>query len=744
MPGMNATSPVGVAVRPTPEFREREASGFRGSRSLLIASAAAAVAVASAREAPAQPPPPADPQTKSATSERPSARWHLYGGFGYGGAGGGYGEILEEPIQFELRIAKSYRNGAWRLGAGLHFGSMDLKPEVIPPGAGEQEEWAHLETFGTVTRVFNPTARLRPYLQGRVGLVRIHPRSELFYNKPAEGLEPGESPTLATNGIGFTLQPGFEWYLGKSLSLDVGGFWSFYTTKEYDLTPLGREPVSDGQEWGARVGLAWQPFAESPPEPPKPAPPADPATGRILPLPPQDAHRDSWGVRRSWGWASAEMLAINFVSSMVNEYVRDANFNQISPRSFRHNLQEGFTYDDNEFKTNQLVHPFNGSTYFNAARANGIGFWGSSAMSVAGAFLWECCGETHPMSYNDMISTGIGGIARGEVAHRLSSLILDNAKSGKGRFGREAAAFLLNPVRGANRVMSGDASEVKGNPADLAEWRPTFQLAVRAGARSIGEDESITENTNTYGFLEAAVSYGSPWDSDRHRPYDRFDFITQSNFGDKTRVGRLLIRGDLFTKPLGDGGRHVLTLQQDFDYLDNEAFEYGGQSFGPALLSRFTASPKLTLYSRLQAYFILLGAVNADYSFLADVGDRERFREYDYGPGAGGSIELYLQRNNLPLLTARYRYSYIDVSNGSTYSGDNLGLGASHKVHQTQLKLEIPVARSLALGVDGSVFFRRSHYDVVASELPGVPPGRRTITQRNPEVRAFLSWTYNH
>ncbi len=117
--------------------------------------------------------------------------------------------------------------------------------------------------------------------------------------------------------------------------------------------------------------------------------------------------------------------------------MRDANFNQISPRSFWDNLTEGFTYDDNEFRTNQLIHPFNGATYYNSARANGIGFWGSSAMSIAGAFVWECCGETHPMSFNDMISTGIGGIARGEVSYRISSLILDNTKrGGDAGFGR--------------------------------------------------------------------------------------------------------------------------------------------------------------------------------------------------------------------------------------------------------------------------------------------------------------------
>jgi hypothetical protein len=365
-------------------------------------------------------------------------------------------------------------------------------------------------------------------------------------------------------------------------------------------------------------------------------------------------------------------------------------------------------------------------------------------MSVAGAFVWECCGETHPMSFNDLVSTGIGGIARGEVLYRLSSLILDNSKRGKGRVGREAAAFLANPVRGLNRIVSGDASEVKGNPEDPYDWRPDFQLGVRFGGRVIGEGSSISENTNTYGFLEWVVNYGNPWDSEQNRPYDRFDVVAQSNFGDKTRLGRLLIRGDIFTKRIGDGKKNLLTLQQDFDYIDNEAYEYGGQSLGPGFLSRFTLSPKYTLYSRLQAFFILLGATKADYSFLAEVGDRERFREYDYGPGAGFSTELYLQRKNLAFLTGRYRYSYIDVSNGSTYSGSNLGLGANHNIQQAQLKLEVPVYRSLAVGVDGSLFFRRSHYDVDLSTLPNLPPGRRTITQRNPEVRVFLSWTYNH
>ena len=634
------------------------------------------------------------------------------------------------------------------------FGSMDPAEDPnIPPETEElwlpDKEWARLETSFSVTRVFRAGERFRPYLLGNVALQRIHPRSELFYNKPPDGLEPGESPTYATNGVGFTVQPGFEWSLGKTLSLDVAGFYTYYNTGSYDMSPLGLPDVDSGVEWGARAGLAWQPFSATPKDPGRKAMLVDPTTGKPLPLPPPDGKRDAWGVPRSWGWATAEMFAINWGAAAFNEYVRDANFNQISPRSFWDNISGGFTYDDNEFKTNQLIHPFNGATYFNAARANGIGFWGSSAMSIAGAFVWECCGETHPMSFNDMVSTGIGGIARGEMSYRVSSLILDNTKRGKGRVGREAAAFLFNPIRGFNRLVTGDASEVKGNPADRWDWRPDFQLAVRAGARVIGEGESISENTNTYGFLELSSTTATRGTARTTAPTTASTPISQSNFGDKTRQGRLLIRGDLFTKPLGDGTKHALTLQQDFDYVDNEAFEYGGQSLGPALLSRFQPSSTLTLMTRVQAYAILLGAVNSDYSSLAEVANQERYREYDYGPGVGGAVELYLQRKNMPLVTARYRYSYLNVSNGSLYngttaSGAQVGLESTHDVHQVNLKLEVPVTRSLSIGADGSIFLRRSRYDVTGDTPEFGEAGRRTITQRNPEVRAFVAWIYNH
>ena len=90
--------------------------------------------------------------------------------------------------------------------------------------------------------------------------------------------------------------------------------------------------------------------------------------------------------------------------------------------------------------------------------------------------------------------------------------------------------------------------------------------------------------------------------------------------------------------------------------------------------------------------------MNSDYSQLADVANQERYREYDYGPGVGGAVELYLQRKNLPLVTARYRYSYINVSNGSIYNGQtcerrDVGLDSTHDVHQVNAEAGDPALR---------------------------------------------------
>jgi hypothetical protein len=654
-------------------------------------------------------------------AEKPEqATWGFNVAYGTGGMAGNFGKLLRFPMAGEFGFFRA--RGNWRYGLGVNFSSYKMEQPW-----DQELEWGYQRTYLQATRVFRRGATLEPYLQLRAGLARLHPRSELFPVEPPPE-NPGDSPTKPSNGFSAGVIPGVEIRLNKSLALDVSGYVDWFKVSEYDLSPPTDYPdASAGTTWEFRLGLRWHPDDGWPSGGGRPGQP--------------DRERDAWGVSRNYGWAAGEVLAINLGASAFNEYVRNANFNQISPRSWWHNIEEGFTYDDNKFRTNQFNHPFNGAAYFNSGRANGLGFWPSTGYALGGAFFWECCGETHPMSFNDMISTGIGGMAFGELQFRISSEILNNQSTGRGRRWRELAAFLVDPIRGLNRQVSGRARRADDNPTDPMDWRPpggtTF---VALGARVIGEGSSITENTQTYGTLLLNHSYGNVWENERRKPFDYFDLVAEMYTGEKTRLGNLQIRGNLASWPLGSATspNHVLALVQNFDYMDNTAYEFGGQALGLSLQSRFKLSDKVGLTTRADATGMILGAVNADYSFVADVADRERYREYDYGPGIGGMATASLSVSGRPLLSALYRVQRINVTNGSVYNKGQVGLDAHHTVQAAGLRLVLPIRGGLGIGADGYLFLRDSTYTLAGSGTGATRD--KDIRQRNPQARVYLSW----
>jgi hypothetical protein len=641
--------------------------------------------------------------------------WGFSTSLGTGSAGGDFGNLFEHPVSGDFSFF--HQMGAWRLGAGVRYGSFKMKEPYE-----EEQEWGSLQTYLLGTRVFRTESALRPYVQVRAGLERLHPRSLLFKEEPVpEDLEPGESPTKASNGFHVAVVPGLELKLSRAAYLDASFSWTYFKVGEYDLTPVQQPPRSSGSAWEARIGATWFPNAGQSEE--------GASSGA----------RNAWGVRRSYGWAAGEALAINFVASIFTEYVRGVNFAQISPRSWWHNIEDGFYYDDNQFKTNQWTHPFNGAAYYNSARAHGLNYWASAATATVGAFQWECCGETHPMSFNDMISTAIGGIALGEAQYRLSSEILNNQSRGRGRFWREFGAFFVDPIRGFNRLVSGRAKDVAANPVEPIDWRPKGgRTFLATGVRSIGEGSSITNNTETYATILLNHSYGDVFENPRRKPFDYMDFVGEIHFGEKVGLGNVQIRGDLASWPLGgEGSNHVFQVVQHFDYMNNNAYEFGGQAVGVGLSSRFRLSDRLSLTTRVDGDGIVMGAVNADYSWLADVEEQERIREYDYGPGLGASVTSTLFLSGRPLLTALYRFAWIDVKNGSVYNEGSFGSNADHYVQGGGIRVVVPVKGRIGIGADAYIFLRDSDY--VLRNAATRQEIRRDVRQRNPQVRVYVS-----
>lgn len=155
--------------------------------------------------------------------------------------------------------------------------------------------------------------------------------------------------------------------------------------------------------------------------------------------------------------AGAETVGFNIGLWAFDRYVLKGHYAYISWNTIKENFRHGFEWDDDHLHTNMFDHPYNGSIFFNAGRSNGFNFWQSELFAIGGSAMWEMFMECEYPSTNDIIATPIGGAALGEVLYRTSDLILDDRSTGGERFGREFAAFLVDPMKGINRIVTGAA-----------------------------------------------------------------------------------------------------------------------------------------------------------------------------------------------------------------------------------------------------------------------------------------------
>ena len=282
-----------------------------------------------------------------------------------------------------------------------------------------------------------------------------------------------------------------------------------------------------------------------------------------------------WGVRRSPGLAIGELLVDFGFASIQNEYIHDSDYVQVSPRTWWRNLERGFEYDQNKFDTNNFYHPWNGALFYSTGRSTGLGFWGSSSLAVAGSLLWECCGRDAEDVRERRVTTSLGGVAMGEMTHRLGSALLDNRDTGATRVCAKWASSPSTRCAGSNRDLLAGAAPGR-QPGGLLRVAPAAAGAHSSplGARRVGNEGSLGgEGAKTAPFLDLWVAYGSVFDNERRRPYDSFWMQTQINFTDRVDpAGLMTIRGDVLSKPLGSPGARngAIALVQHFDYVNQQ------------------------------------------------------------------------------------------------------------------------------------------------------------------------------
>jgi len=418
--------------------------------------------------------------------------------------------------------------------------------------------------------------------------------------------------------------------------------------------------------------------------------------------------------------AFTELVIVQLIPWSVNAAVRNKEWARVDFQSWEENLENPWAWDNDHFVANQFGHPYHGNLYFNSARTNGYSFWGSVPWAYGGSFMWEEFGEKFAPSANDLLNTGTGGITLGESLYRITSQILDNRATGSGRVFREIAVGLLDPVREFNRILDGETGKVGVNPPD---WRVhTIQGVLDVGWRRISGTHSLSGPTTAdQTIAQFHLGYGDLLHDVRSAPFSHFEFdaelANKGSQGERGRLSQLTADGTLGGIALHDGenSKHTLGAMLRYEYYNNPAFEYGGQSVYGGLLSEWEKpganSSRTTLEAMAQ--WVIIGATISDHYYASEG------RNYDYGMGLGTHLLLTFVKPGRAEARFGWNWRWLHTMHGaesSHYEGGALG------------DFRLFVTKRFGLGASYFNYQRRSVYALYP-----------TVTQTSPMVEVYLS-----
>ena len=411
-------------------------------------------------------------------------------------------------------------------------------------------------------------------------------------------------------------------------------------------------------------------------------------------------------------YAVAEVIAINGLFNLLDNSLPldNPDHYRISLDSWRKNLRQGFSWDNDPFAINQAGHPHQGGTYFAAGRSLGLGFWEAAPLSALGSLTWEYFGETTQPAWNDLLNTSIGGPLFGEVLHRVAWLIRDPQRTGSARAGLEIVAAVVDPITGINRLASGAAWRTAAKPRDLQPASLGLDIGLGVswpgGSRPVSGTQGVPQlNLNLdYGRLEAGRA---------ERPFDAFSLGLRAGSGG---VASAAVRGRLVGRPLkrGTEPRHQLVVVEGYDYESTPSFRFSGQSVRAGLADEFSVSATCDISTTALAAFVPLAATNPQFWSGTET-------MYDYGAGGGFSGAATLRRDHTAVARVSYDAFWLRTLSGATSAS------AVRALHADVL---VPLGRGLRLGVGGD------RLTMTAS----LEEGERR-TQGVSQVRVYLAWS---
>jgi hypothetical protein len=395
-----------------------------------------------------------------------------------------------------------------------------------------------------------------------------------------------------------------------------------------------------------------------------------------------------------------EVMGLNGGLWAYNRYVADYGFARINASTMAANLKHGWVWDEDQFSINQFGHPYQGSFYYSAARFHGHGFYASTAYTALGSLQWEYFMEAERPSYNDLLTTTLGGAMLGEVSFRVSEVFLDPRATGLERVGREVLAAAANPVNGIGRLFTGESFRVAGR-LQKPPLRDSNVVRFSTGAvlpyfSSVEGSERTDQQRLPRGNTEILLIHGDPFAA--RTPYDYFLFNLGLNFTTQP-IATISARAQLHKVEIyrSTHQRGMLLLGQNFDYLDIGIYKLGvsGIGGGYAHVRYWGQGWFHTLH--MQAGVIPIGAVSSEFF-------RTALRDYNLGAGAYTHTRITIGRHGewfAAIVSDRY---WIRTRSGA--KGDEL---IGHARAEIERALWRSLGFTISLGTYDRTAYTRDH-----------------------------------
>jgi Domain of unknown function (DUF3943) len=411
--------------------------------------------------------------------------------------------------------------------------------------------------------------------------------------------------------------------------------------------------------------------------------------------------------------AVAEAALINVFVNRVDAWAFQQDWARSGTRAWIKNVRLGWDWDEDAFPTNMFAHPYHGGLYFNAGRSNGLNYFESVPIAFFGSWTWEYLGETYRPSLNDWFMTSFGGITLGEMFHRVGATIRDNRRTGLNRTIREISALPIDPIGGFNRILRGQWRGLGPNPP---EHDPGAYVLRLGGGIRFAKRLNADSGFWSMGTFLLDLLYGDQVGQEYKAPFDVFNvrlLITSQGINALRASGRLY--GANLNSPTGRN-RHMLAINQRYDFIKNPAQSVGGQSVEIGINSRWLFGSKgFGIRTAIFGDGIILGAIDAPGTGFGE-------RNYDFGPGVGARWEVGLERHGVRFVRLFSQIEYIHAVSGAS---------ADHTVNFGGIEAAVPIARRLGLAASSTIFGRVSHYT----------DGRTRDARDYPEARLLLVWT---